>query len=367
MDMDLIPRYKDESTGAGVRIDPTQTQNLGLKTATVATGRLTYVRELPANVEFNGYQRARLQARAEGFVTQTFNFSVGDPIAAGETLAVVTVPGWASDQSEYLLLKSQKAPAKIVAGVREKLRLNGLPEEMLAEIDRTGQTQTDLLVKSPVDGVITALDLYPGMNVDKNMTLAEIQGYDPIWVTVEIPERDLALAQGRARITAAAWPDRAFETLKSTLLPQANKETRTVSLRLTVANPDGLLKPGLTATARLRAQGPQGLLIPTQSLIDLGEEKRVIVLAPDGTFLPKKVEVGGSAREETLITAGLEPGEAVVVTGLFLIDSEANLAGAIDRLTPAAPAAGVKPEPQKNRLSPPPQKAEGLLGHKHDS
>ncbi|MDR1578097.1 MAG: efflux RND transporter periplasmic adaptor subunit [Deltaproteobacteria bacterium] len=335
MDMDLIPRYADEGElGQGVRIDPTQVQNLGLRATPVKTGRLAYARDLPANVEFNGYQRARLQSRAEGFVAQTFNISVGDPIKAGDTLAVITAPAWASDQSEYLLLKTQKASPRIIAGAREKLRLGGMPEEMLAEVDRTGAPNSNLRVISPVDGVVTQLDLYQGMNVDKNMTLAEIQGLDPIWVTAEVPEKDLALAEGRVRVSTVAWPGRAFEAINRRLLPQANKESRTVPLRLTVANPEGLLRPGLTAVIRLRGQGAAGLLIPTQALIDLGEEKRVITLASDGSFWPKLVEIGGSAREETLVTAGLEPTDTVVVSGLFLIDSEANLAGALDRLRP---------------------------------
>ncbi|MDR2141110.1 MAG: efflux RND transporter periplasmic adaptor subunit [Deltaproteobacteria bacterium] len=336
MDMDLVPRYADEATsGEGVRIDPTQTQNLGLRLARVRAGRLRVTRELPANVEFNGYQRARLQPRAEGFVASTLNHSVGDPIQAGEVLALITVPAWASDQSEYLLLKSQRADPRILAGVRKKLLLNGMPEEMLQEMERTGEVKTELAIKSPLPGALTQLDLYPGMNVSKNMTVAEIQGFDPIWVTAELPELDLPLAQGRVRVTTAAWPGRAFEVLSQTLLPQANEAARTARLRLTVANPEGLLRPGLTAIIRLSYQGPPGLLIPTQSLIDLGEDKRVITLAPDGTFLPKRVQVGGSAREETLISTGLNEGETVVVSGLFLIDSEANLVGALDRLRPA--------------------------------
>jgi Cu(I)/Ag(I) efflux system membrane fusion protein len=333
MDMDLVPRYADEAgSGSGVAIDPVQVQNLGLRTAPVRRGQLVYARDLPANVEFNGYQRARLQARAEGFVSAVQKISPGDFLEAGAVLASVTVPAWASDQSEYLLLKSQRADPKIIAGVREKLRLGGMPEEMLAGVDESGRVQTDLLIRSPLAGVVTALDLYQGMNIEKNMVLAEVQGLDPVWVTAEIPEQDLALAQGRVRVTAAAWPDRAFEVLSRTLLPQASSQTRTVPLRLTVANPQGFLKPGLTAAIRLRWSGPEGLIIPTQSLIDLGEEKSVITRRPDGTFLPKLVKTGGSAREDTLIAEGLEEGELVVVSGLFLIDSEASLRGALERL-----------------------------------
>ena len=132
------------------------------------------------------------------------------------------------------------------------------------------------------------------------------------------------------------------------MLPDADPATRTVPLRLSVRNPEGLLRPGMTATISLRGSGPESLLIPTQSLIDFGEEQRVIVRAADGSFVPRRVEVLRSSREQTAVASGLEEGEDVVATGLFLIDSEANLRGALEKMranvapaeTAAAPAAG---------------------------
>jgi Cu(I)/Ag(I) efflux system membrane fusion protein len=343
MDMDLSPRYADSDGGEGVRIDPAQVQNLGLKTAPATRGRLTRVRDVPANVEFNRYQEARVQPRAEGFVTRITRLAEGDRIEAGEEIASVTVPAWASDQSEFLLLKSQRADQRLISGVREKLRLNGMPEEMLAEVESSGKVQTSLRILAPVSGVITSLDVYPGMNADKNMTLAVIQGTDPVWVTAEVPESDLGLAlSGKARLTAAAWPGEVFEVTGQTVLAKAKAETRTVTLRLTAPNPDGRLRPGLTASVRLRGPGPEGLLIPTQSLIDLGDEKRVITRTGDGAFLPKLVATAGDSGGQTVVTRGLDEGDLVVVSGLFLIDSEANLTGALERMRrpgPPGPAA----------------------------
>ncbi|MDR2367277.1 MAG: efflux RND transporter periplasmic adaptor subunit [Deltaproteobacteria bacterium] len=344
MDMDLIPRYAGGGAGLGVAIDPVMVQNLGLRTAQAKAGNLVRVREVSAAVEFNRYLEARVQPRAEGFVTSVAKLAVGDTVTEGQEIARITVPAWASDQSEYLLLKNQRADPKLIGGVREKLRLSGMPEEMLAEVDATGKVQTSLRILSPVTGAVTALDVYPGMNAEKNMTVAVIQGYDPVWVTAEVPEADLALALGgRARVTLAAWPGEVFEATERAVLAKANGDTRTVPLRLTVPNPDGRLKPGLTAGVRLRGPGPEGLIIPTQGLIDLGEEKRVITVATDGSFLPRKVTVGGSSGGETVVTDGLSEGDTVVVTGLFLIDSEANLTGALERMRrPAPPAAGEK-------------------------
>jgi Cu(I)/Ag(I) efflux system membrane fusion protein len=257
---------------------------------------------------------------------------VGDSVVKGERLAVITVPGWAADQSEYLLLKSQNAGKAIVSGVREKLRLSGMPEEMLNLVDQTSKIQTELSVSSPISGVITELWVYPGMNADKSMTLAVIQGTDPAWVTAFIPEKDLHLTAGRARITLPAFPGVAFEATESLILPNADKVTRSVPVRFTVNNPERLLKPGLLATVRLRLQGKEGLIIPTQSLIDLGDEQRVILVQEDGSFLPQKVTGLFSSGDQTLISDGLKEGDKLVSEGLFLIDSEANLRGALNRL-----------------------------------
>ncbi|MDR1125727.1 MAG: efflux RND transporter periplasmic adaptor subunit [Deltaproteobacteria bacterium] len=343
MDMDLVPRYADDAAGTGIRIDPAQVQNLAVRTEPVRRGSLSFTRDIPANVEYNNYQLGMVQPRAEGFVEKVQAVVVGDAVARGTPLADIIVPAWASDQSEYLLLKNQKADAKILNGIREKMLLTGMPEEMLAAVDKTGRVQTRMTLKATVAGVITSLDVHPGMNVTKELIIATIQGTNPVWVTANVPERDLHLleAENRLRLTVSAYPDRVFPIDSFTLLPGADQETRTVPLRLSVSNPDGLLKPGMTANIRVRGRSEEALLIPTQSLIDLGDEQRVIIRAADGSFVPKPVQVLRSAGEQTGIAAGLEEGEEVVVSGLFLIDSEANLRGALARMRKGGDGDGV--------------------------
>ena len=369
MDMDLVPRYAEDGEGAGIRIDPAQVQNLAVRTEKVERGVLSFARDIPANVEFNNYRLAKVQPRAEGFVEKIHSFAVGDAIKQGAALADITVPAWASDQSEYLLLKSQKADARIVSGVREKMRLTGMPEEMLAAVDKTGRVQTSLTLKSPVSGIITSLDVYPGMNVGKDMTIATVQGADPVWVTANVPERDIHLvnAKNRIRLSIPAYPEKVFQADSFTLLPKADQETRTVPLRLSVNNADGLLKPGMTASIRLRGNGEEALLVPTQSIIDLGHEQRVVTRAADGSFVPKQVQVLRSSREKTAIASGLEAGEEVVVSGLFLIDSEANLRGALERMRkgPATPAAEQNNEQQSAQPIPQAEEASQAKGANH--
>ncbi|MDR0827215.1 MAG: efflux RND transporter periplasmic adaptor subunit [Desulfovibrio sp.] len=334
MDMQLVPRYSDEGAGAGIRIDPVQTQNLAVRTVKVERGNLSFNKEIPANVEFNEYRLAKVQPRAEGFVEKHYSLTVGDTVRAGQELADITVPGWASDQSEYLLLKGQRADSRIIKGVRERLRLSGMPEEMLRAVDADGTVQTRLSLISPIEGVLTSFDVYPGMNVGKDMTIATIQGTNPIWITADVPESYLPMIKGRGRIRIfiPAYPERAFYSDSFTLLPRADLETRTVPLRVSLDNFEGLLRPGMTAGIRLRGSEEESLLIPTLAVIDLGEEQRVILRAPDGSFVPRRIRIRRDNGEMSVVDSGLEEGEEVVIRGLFLIDSEANLRGALERM-----------------------------------
>ncbi|STE87746.1 cation efflux system protein [Escherichia coli] len=109
MDMDLVPKYADEeSSASGVRIDPTQTQNLGVKTATVTRGPLTFAQSFPANVSYNEYQYAIVQARAAGFIDKVYPLTVGDKVQKGTPLLDLTIPDWVEAQTEYLLLRETR-------------------------------------------------------------------------------------------------------------------------------------------------------------------------------------------------------------------------------------------------------------------
>ena len=289
MDMELVPRYAEDDAGAGIRIEPGQVQNLAVRTEKAQRDRLVISREIPANVEFNAYQLAKAQPRADGFVEKTYALAVGDTVAAGQPLVDITVPAWAADQSEYLLLRSQKATPDIIRGVRERLRLSGMPEDLLKAVDATGRVQTRLTVHAPLSGVITAIDAYPGMNVDKGMTLATIQGINPIWVTADVPERDISLVgDKRVRVTIPAYPDRAFFAQSVTLLPKADQATRTVPLRLSLNNREGLLRPGLTASIRLRSDGGEELLIPTQTSLIWGMSSASSSAPPTALLCPDR-------------------------------------------------------------------------------
>ncbi|RKS85272.1 Cu(I)/Ag(I) efflux system membrane fusion protein [Orbus hercynius] len=336
MDMDLVPKYADEGSDevAGVTVSPTQVQNLGLRTDIAAMGQLTYQQSLPANVDFNQYQYEIVHARASGFVEKSYPLAVGDYVKQGDPLIDITVSDWVAAQSEYLTLLKTQAPAELLKGVRERLYLAGMPNELIEQLSKTRQIQSYLTIRAPISGVLTSFELRSGMTVSKAAIIATIQGIDPVWVVAAMPESltDFITADTQLTVAAAALPGQHFEVQKWQVLSSAQENTRTLSLRLFVGNPDHLLKPGMSATVSLATKSQPYLLIPSQAIINTGDEQRVITQDGQGRFIPKQVKIYAEASGKTALLSGLQAGDKVVTSGLFLIDSEANINGALERM-----------------------------------
>ncbi|MCU6667373.1 efflux RND transporter periplasmic adaptor subunit [Enterobacteriaceae bacterium H4N4] len=342
MDMDLVPKYADgdaDASGApGIRIDPTQSQNLGLKTEPVRRGPLQYKQTFPANVSYNDYQFVILQARSPGFIEKVYPLTLGDKVQKGTPLVELTIPEWVEAQGEYLLLLETGGTGTQIDGILERLRLAGMAEEDIRRLKSSRKIQTRFTLKAPIDGVITAFDLRAGMNIGKDNVVAKIQGMDPVWISAAVPESIAWMIKDAAQfaISVPAWPGKAFAIKKWLLLPSVDATTRTLQLRLLVDNPDEALKPGMNAYLKLNSESQPMLLIPTKALIDSGDEQRVIAVDEQGRFVPKQVEVFHESQGMTAIRAGISEGEKVVASGLFLIDSEANISGALDRMRATA-------------------------------
>ncbi|MFQ7431770.1 MAG: efflux RND transporter periplasmic adaptor subunit, partial [Sutterella wadsworthensis] len=196
--------------------------------------------------------------------------------------------------------------------------------------------RTSFHIAAPIDGVLTAFALKNGMNVTKSDAVAAVEGLDPLWVTASVPERYAPyLPQAKFKLSVDAFPGRIWEASAPTVLPEGEAATRTLKLRFSVDNPNLELRPGMTAKLLLAAPGAQGILVPSQAVIDDGRNPRVIVR--EGTrFIPKPVRILGESSGQTALASGVQPGEDVVVSGVFLIDSEANIEGALARMQPAA-------------------------------
>ncbi len=342
MDMELVPKYADEADGdeGSVRIDPRLTQNLGVRTAAVEAGALAGGIHVPAVLGYNGRAAAVVQARAAGFVERVYGHAPQDALAAGAPLVDLLVPEWAAAQREYLAVRAT-GDARLARAVRERLRLFGISDALIRRIERSGQAEPVITITAPIGGVVTELGVRAGMRVDAGMTLARIDGIDPIWLTADVPEAQAAgLAPGAAvaaRLTAL--PGEAFSGRVTALLPEVNAETRTLRLRVELPNADGRLRPGMYATLEIAPSAARrALLVPSEALIRTGRRTLVLLAEADGAFRQVEVRVGREADGKTEVLGGLAAGQRVVVSGQFLIDSEASLRATGERMAGEASA-----------------------------
>lgn len=333
MDMQLVPRYADEApAAAGVRIDPGVAQNLGVRFATVQRSSISRAVTASGVIQFNGRNVAIVQARAGGFVERAHARAIGDVIAAGAPIVDIRIPEWAAAQAEYLAVRS--AGADIAAAARHRLIMLGMPEALIARVEQDGAPHPVFTITSPITGAITALDVRQGMTIMPGAPLATISGLSPVWLIASVPQGEAGVARpgGRATATLPAYPGESFSGRIESVLPAADLATRTIEVRVALDNPQGRLRPGMSGEVRIEQANPEpSLVVPLEAVIRTGTRTMVIV-ANEAGYVPTEVTLGYQTDNNIEIRSGLREGQRVVASGQFLIDSEASLSGALDRL-----------------------------------
>lgn len=333
MDMELVPKYADEGAGGaggapGVTIDASAMQNLGLRVATARVGTLESRIEVTGTIDFNQRDVAIVQPRANGFVQRTYRRAPGDVVRAGAPIADLLIPDWGGAQAEFLAVrKLGKAP--YTAAARQRLRLLGMSDGLISRVERSGRPHNFITISTPVGGVIQTIDVRPGMTVSAGQNLAQVTGLGTVWLNAAVPEAragEVRLGQtATAEITG--YPGERFSGRIVAILPTAQADSRTITVRIELLNRGGRLRPGMFAKVQLGETARTAILVPSEAVIRTGRRNLVMLAQDKGRYRPAEVQVGREAGGQTEILAGLAEGERVVASGQFLLDSEATLTG----------------------------------------
>lgn len=342
MDMDLVPRYAGETTDdGGVTISARQQQNLGVRTAPAEMRALNYRLHGYGTVATDERSLQVIAARANGIIEQLYVRANQQPVTKNQPLAQLWVPDWSAAQQEYLAIRTL-GDSQLTAAARQRLQLQFMSEEVIRSVERSGQPQTRVTLRSPSDGYVNKLDIRVGSQVTATQSLFELASLDPVWIVVDYPQSQASLVTLGSTIaaTTASWPGETFHGKISELLPNMELATRTLKARVVLENPQQQLKPGMYLSVQsTSADKLQSVLaIPQEALLMSSNRNTVLLAQGEGHFKPVEVSTGQTQEGWVEIKSGLNVGQLVVTSGQFLIDSEANLQSALPQMddTPAA-------------------------------
>lgn len=331
MDMELVPKYADESGmgadgGTVVEIDPRMAQNLGMRTAEVKTGTFWQRVDAVGSVAVDENRIAVVEARAAGWVERLDVRAVGDTVRAGQVVAGIYSPELLAAQEELSLAQKLNDPTLIEAAQTRLKLLNA---------STASRPQRQTVIAAPQSGVVTELMVRQGAQVTPGMPLLKLADLSKVWILVEVPEAQASwVAVGKsAEARLKSLPGKLFEGTVDYVYPLLDAQTRTLRARLAFDNADGALKPGMYAEVTVFGGAKRDVtLVPSEAVIRTGTRSVVLVAESEGRFRPVEVVLGPERQNEIVVVNGLEPGQQVVVSGQFLIDSEASLLGAYNRI-----------------------------------
>lgn len=344
MDMQLLPKYAQAGGAESpnvVRVSPAQEQNLGVRTAQIKVGRLSATVNVPGTVAWDPQLAVTVSARTNATLEKLYVRTPFAPVKAGQPLAEILAPQWSAAAAEYFALSDAKSAAgrALQTSARTRLHALGMDDATIRGLRAGSGTIT---LRAPIDGVVGQLDVKQGQQIGEGMPIMTIAGLDTVWIEAAIPQAQSGGISAGTPIaaTVSALPGETFHGEVEALLPDVDPATRTRRARIVLHNPKHDLAPGMFAEVRIEtAANATHPLVPDEAVIADGLDTRVIEALGDGQFTPVRVKPGRSADGMTEILDGLAGGERIVTSGQFLIDSEASLSGALERLDAKAPAA----------------------------
>jgi Cu(I)/Ag(I) efflux system membrane fusion protein len=337
MDMQLVPVYADDEGSAAVQIDSSIAQNLGIRLGKVEKRPIERRVRAVGSVVIDERRVQVVQTRAAGTVTRLHVRAPLARVKRGQLLAEVVSPEWIGAQQEYLaLLDSNSASVQAIReAARLKLEVLGVPDATVRDIESTRKVSATTSVHAPMDGVVTELATREGAAFAAGSTLFQITNLQSVWIDAQLPESQASIVTkgASAQASAQAWPGKTFHGHVIELLPKVDPQTRTIGVRVEIANEDEQLAPGMYVSVELTDRSDEEqLVVPSEAVIATGERTAIIVAHEGGGFDVVNVVVGAEANGFTNIVAGLEEGQSVVVSGQFLIDSEASLKSTSNRM-----------------------------------
>ena len=329
------------STDGAVHLTTAQLTTFGVTFGTVEQRTLTTDVRTAGTVVMDEARVATVTPKINGFVERLYVNTTGQPVRRGEPLAEIFSADLIAAEEELLLARRldrtvgqsavpgvPSSSGELLAAARRRLRLWDVSDAQIDDVLRTGRSRRTITLYSPATGVVTDKKVTQGQAVQAGTEIYVVADLSSVWVDAQVRESDatdLRVGSG-ADLEFATYPGRTYKGRVTFLYPTMAEQTRSLRARIAIANADGRLKPGMYATVRLSSPTRSALTVPRSAVLQTGERAVVFVDQGKGALRPVDVVTGRSAGEYVEVLSGLEPGQRVVTSAQFLLDSESNLA-----------------------------------------
>jgi len=342
MDAPLVP----------VQLTPERMQSIGVQTGTVEYKQLSDDIRATGTVDINERLLSYVQVRFPGYIRKVFANATYQYVRKGEPLFTIYSPDLVATQQEYLLARQNQKTmsASTVDGVadgaatlstaaEQRLEQWDIPESEIAKLKETGKPVTDLTINSPAEGYITERNAVPNMYAEPSTKLYTVADLSRVWVYAQVFQDDVGRVKpgDTAQITVDSYPGRTFSGQIEEILPQVDMATRTVRVRLIMANPGLKLKPGMFVNVDLKTSLGRQLVVPASAVFQSGTLQLVFLNHGNGSLEPKEITVGPRVGDDFVVLKGLQARQSIVTSASFLIDSESQLQAAAGSFVPPPP------------------------------
>ena len=346
--MDLVPKYEDEKMGnmpvGTVNIAPQKQQVIGVQTTTVQHEALVRTVHTTGQITADETKIAHVHVKINGFIQDVFVDYVGQLVKKGQPLFTVYSPDLVSAEEEYLIAKrgeqslgtsqfanvSQGAQS-LLRSARERLKLWDISEDQIRKLDETGEVSRALTFYSPISGFVMDRKAFPQTAITPDIDLYQITDLSTVWVNADVYEYEVPFVKvgQRAVMQLSYYPGKTYTGKITYIYPTVDPVARTVKVRIEFPNLNFQLKPQMFANVDLNINYGHQIVVPQEAVLDSGEKQYVFVVHEGGVFEPRTVQLGAKFEEKIAVLSGLEPGETIVTSGNFLIDSESRLKSAM--------------------------------------
>lgn len=342
--MALVPVTKEQKEQGVVTIDEARRQLIGVRTAPVIEAPMRSVLRAVGQVAYDEAGLTDVNIKVHGWVTKLYVSRTGERVARGQTLFALYSPELYNAEQDFLLATASSSRATaggaapegvgrvdpLAKAARQRLRLLGLSDTQIDAVAKKGTPDESVAFQSPAGGFVIEKNVVEGASVDTGMRLFRIAALGKVWVEADVYEADLARVRvgQSAQVTLDYLPGRSYDARVEYIYPYLDPKTRTARVRVELGNKDLDLRPGMYANVELAADLGTRLQVPASAVVYTGPRRLVFVDLGEGRFKPVEVKVGTESNGSYEVLAGLDAGDVVATSGVFLIAAEARISTA---------------------------------------